>query len=155
MITREDKLHVLARLAKEFNKQNLLWAVGASILLYLKGYVDNFNDLDLLVAAEDAEAMETILNQLGTPLPTTRGTFETKRFRKFEVDSVEIDMIGGFAIVSQGQVYDCDLKEDQVTGYFALYGEQIPLHSVSLWHRYYSLMGRPDKVEIIEKMQAI
>ena len=154
-MTIQHKLNVLHKLAAEFNKHNLVWAVGASILLYLKGYVDNFNDLDIQVTAADALKMEAILNSLGTAQPTTKENFETKYFRKFMVDGVEIDMIGGFAIVSDGKVYDCDLHPEQITDYAQLNGENIPLLAVELWRKYYHLMGRTQKVEIIDNHKSM
>ena len=62
-------------------------------------------------------------------------------------------MIGGFAIVSAGQVYDCDLEQSQITEYIDIYGERIPLHSVALWRKYYALMGRDKRVNIIDKKE--
>ena len=152
MRSKEEKLKVLAKLAAEFNKNNLLWAVGASLLLCLRGYVEDFHDLDLCVCAEDAEQAEQILLSFGSPQPTERGNYATKHFRKFIVDGVEVDLIGGFAIVSEGEVYDCELKETQLAGEATVYGQKIPLHSIPLWRRYYALMGRQQKVELIDRM---
>lgn len=151
MLSTQEKLNVLSKLATEFNKHSLVWAVGASIMLYLKGYVEDFNDLDIMVTAGDAQKMESILNSLGDALPTTKENFETKHFRKFNVEGVEIDMIGGFAIVSEGKVYDCDLHPAQITEYAQINSQKIPLHSVERWRKYYQLMGRNKKVEIIDR----
>ena len=154
-MTIREKLNVLAKLAAEFNRHNLVWSVGASLLLYLKGYVDDFNDLDIQVTAPDALEMESILNHLGTAQPTTKENFETRYFRKFMVDDVEIDMIGGFAIVNDGKVYHCDLLPEQITDYAQVNGENIPLISVELWRKYYHLMGRTQKVEIIDNYNSV
>ena len=154
-VSTQEKLNVLSKLAAEFNKENLVWAVGASLMLYFKGYVDSFNDLDLMVSAEDAEKMEAILSSFGSLQPSTKANFETKHFRKFMVDGVEVDMIGGFAIVSGGRVHDCDLKPKQIAEHVTVNGQEIPLHSVALWRTYYALMGRDSKVKIIDEQQRI
>ena len=151
MLSIQEKLLVLAKLAEEFNKENLLWAVASSLLLYFKGYVDTFHDIDLMVADEDAEKMEAILHRFGELQPSTRGNFATKHFREFVVEGVDVDMIGGFAIVKDGNVYDCDLKAPEITGFADAYGQQIPLHSVALWRKYYAMIGRDQKVSIIEQ----
>ena len=151
MATIDEKLSVLSEMAKEFNKENLLWAVGASLMLYFKGCVDDFNDIDIMVSNDDAEKMETILNHMGKALPYEKGNYETKCFRKFIINGVEIDMIGGFAIVKDGVVYDCDLNKLQIAEYIEVNGEKIPVHSVTLWRKYYELMGRTNKVEIIDR----
>ena len=151
MISLEKKLEVLSKLASYFNKEKLTWAVGASVLLYFKGYVDEFHDLDIMVDDKDDLKMEEILNKIGILLPSEKGNFKTKHFRKYVVDDVDIDMIGGFVIVSDDTDYDCDLKEEQITEYITVNEQQIPLHSLSLWKKYYGLMGRTEKVMIIER----
>ena len=117
MASREDKLRVLSRMAAAFNCAGLSWAVGASLLLWFKGYVDDFHDLDLLVTVGDAEEMEGILRSMGKLQPSTRGSYATKRFREFTIDGVDVDMMGGYAIVRDGRVYDCELEPSQVEGY--------------------------------------
>lgn len=153
MASKEEKLSLLSSLAAEFRKQNITWCVGASLLLYLKGYVDTFNDLDLMVTAEDAEKMEAILHTFGILQPSEPGTYATKHFREFLIGDIEVDMIGGFAIVKDGKVYDCDLHPSQITGYATVLGQQIPLQSVALWRNYYDMIGRKSRVAIIDSCQ--
>ena len=153
MISTQDKLDTLSKLAAEFNKENLVWAVGASLLLYFKGYVEEFNDLDIMVTGDDALKMEAILSSFGNLQPSTKENFETKYFRKFAVNGVEVDMIGGFAIVSSGMVHDCDLRTEQIAEFVTVNGQEIPLHSVALWRTYYALMGRDSKVAIIDEQK--
>ena len=151
MVSTQDKLNVLSQLAAEFNRCNIVWAVGASVLLYLEDYVEDFHDLDILVADTDAGKMEQILHRFGSLQPSDQGNFATKHFRKFTVADVEVDMIGGFAIIKDGQIYDCDLHPSQITGYAEVDGQNIPLHSIPLWRKYYSLMGRDAKVSVIDR----
>ena len=150
MNTTEQKLMVLSKMAAEFNRMNLIWAVGGSLLLYLKGYTDHFNDIDIMVAETDAEKMEGMLKSMGSIQPTVKGSFETRYYRKFIVDSTEVDMVGGFAIVNSGHVYNCDLEKSQIAQYIELYEQRIPLHSIELWRKYYALMGRDDKAAMID-----
>ena len=151
MKSTKEKLSVLSKLALEFNRENVIWAVGASLLLYFKGYVKDFNDLDIMVADIDSYKAEEILKHFGTIQQSTKGSYETKHFREFIIDGVDVDMMGGFAIVSDGKVYDCDLKQSQITEYIEINEQMIPLHSVELWRNYYALMGRDKKVAIIEQ----
>lgn len=156
MKSTQEKLDVLSKLAAKFNKEGIVWAVGGSLLLYFKGYVENFNDLDIMVADVDAIKMENILKSYGKMLPLkkencdTKVRYETKHFREFIVNDVDVDMMGGLIIVSNGEVYDCDLKQSQITEYVDVNGQKVPLHSVTLWRKYYALMGRDNKVEIID-----
>ena len=45
----QKKMDVLQKIAAEFNKDNLLWAIGASLLLYFKGVAEVFHDIDIMV----------------------------------------------------------------------------------------------------------
>ena len=73
-------------------------------MLYFKGYVKDFNDLDIMVADSDSYKAEEILKHFGPIQQSTKGSYETKHFREFIVDGADVDMIGGFAIVRDGKV---------------------------------------------------
>ena len=147
----ERKLRLLSELGRRFDEAGCLWAVGASVLLYFKGYVDTFHDIDVMVNEADAEKMEAVLLDMGVLQPSEAGTFRTKYFREFVIDGIEVDMIGGFVIVQDGVAYDCDLQAEEIEGYAQVYGQRIPLHSVSKWREYYGRMGRSEKVAIIDE----
>ena len=70
---------------------------------------------------------------------------------EFLIDSVEVDVMAGFAIVKDGKVYDCALRKEQIVEKIPLGTEVIPLQSPLLWCKYYRLMGRTEKAEMIEK----
>ena len=46
---------------------------------------------------------------------------------------------------------NCSLREDQIVEKMRLGTEVIPLQSPRLWCKYYRLMGRPQKADMIEK----
>ncbi len=87
----EKKLTILSKIAEELNARGVTWAVGASLLLYFKGIVTAFNDIDLMISEEDYEAAKEI---------------------------------------------------------------RIPLQSLEDWRHYYQLMGRTEKVRLIEASQS-
>lgn len=53
--TVKEKLKLLEKIAYHFNKENVEWALGASMLLYIKGITTEFHDIDLMVSTDDAE----------------------------------------------------------------------------------------------------
>ena len=57
----QKKMNVLQKIAAEFNKDNLLWAIGASLLLYFKGVAEVFHDIDIMVDEKDVERCKNIL----------------------------------------------------------------------------------------------
>lgn len=58
--------------------------------------------------------------------------------------------MGRFVIVDEGKEYDCSLHQDQIVKYQTINNVRIPLQSVSLWGKYYSLMHRDSKVAMID-----
>ena len=150
----QEKIQLLLRIAHRLNEAGVEWALGASMLLYFKGITSDFHDIDLMVADCDAECVRTILSEMGElcpPDPMPNPMYRTKAFMEFLIDSIEVDVMAGFAIVHEGTVYDCSLREDQIVENMLLGTEVIPLQSPRLWCKYYRLMGRPQKAEMIEK----
>ena len=148
----DKKLSVLKRIACEFNKANITWALGASMLLYFKGITSEFHDIDIMVTNEDVALAKEILMQMGTLQPSNPSSkYKTKFFLEFVIDEVDVDVMAGFIIVNQGKDFDCSLKKEQIVEFQDLQGEKIPLQSVELWCKYYELMGRDAKVKMIKE----
>ena len=77
--------------------------------------------------------------------------YQSKVFMEFIIDFIDVDVMAGFSILNDGELFDCSLKEEQIIEWMSLDGEKIPLQSPLLWCKYYKLMGRKEKVEMIEK----
>lgn len=125
---------------------------GASALLYLKGIAAEFNDIDLMVVNEDVELVKEIMKALEGELlpPKQNKKYRSRAFLQYVVSGVEVDVMAEFAVVFEGQIYDCSLHQDQIVEYYELEGEKIPLQSIDLWCRYYELMERDTKVQLIK-----
>ena len=103
MTDTEHKLMVLADIARELNKEKITWAIGASLMLYLRGIVTQFHDIDIMVAECDAERAEQAICRIGKEQPRN-GTaqYKTRYFIEFTVDGVDVDLMAGFVIVLDG-----------------------------------------------------
>ena len=107
-----------------------------------------------MVADRDAECVRTILSEMGESCSSDsipNPMYRTKTFMEFLIDSVEVDVMAGFAIVKDEKVYDCALRKEQIVEKMPLGEEVVPLQSPLLWCEYYRLMGRTEKAEMIEK----
>ena len=125
------------------------------MLLYFKGITTTVNDIDILVADENVEQVKAIMKALKGELQPSipNDKYKSKAFLQYVVSGVEIDIIAGFAIVNDGKIYDCSLLPNQIVEYLDLDGKKIPLQSVDLWCKYYELMGRDEKVQLIKKVK--
>lgn len=148
----EKKLKVLSDIAHVLNEKNVVWAVGASMLLYFKGKTDFFHDIDLMVTENDVEKLKEQLLPMGLLVPSKSDKqYNSRHFLEFIIDGIDVDVMAGFVIVKDGKEIDCSLFPEQIEAYIQLNGETIPLQSLSDWRRYYELMGRTSKVEMIDR----
>lgn len=147
-----QKIELLKKIALQFEKAHITWALGGSMMLYFKGIVPVFQDIDLMVADADAQTAQSILCSMGQMQPQTPNPkFRSKAFMEFVIDSVDVDVIAGFAIVSGDSVVDCSLQKEQIVERMPLGEACIPLQSPALWCRYYRLMDRNEKAQMIEQ----
>ena len=150
-MTTEDKLAVLSKLGRALNEAKVAWAVGASLMLYLNKKTTDFNDIDIMTTEQDAARVQEILLCLGTPvISVPKSQYKTECFLEFRMDGVDIDVIAGFVIVSGGIDYPCPFTRESIAGFAAVNGVAIPLQSMADWRRYYALMGRTQKVALID-----
>lgn len=147
----KNKLEVLRKIAKELNRQNVTWAIGASVLLYFKGIVNEFHDIDIMFDEKDAKKIKHIFDHFGKHIVSPPNEmFKTKYFYEYIVDDIEIDCIGGFIVVKDGIDYDCSLKVEEITNHILLDDVDIPLYSLDKWKYFYFLINRSSKVKMIE-----
>ena len=59
----QKKIELLQKIAHRFNEANIEWALGASMLLYFKGIISEFHDIDLMISVH--EQVRTILSEMG------------------------------------------------------------------------------------------
>lgn len=149
----QNKVQLLKRIATAFHQAQLTWALGASMMLYFKGIITTFHDIDIMIMFEDVETVKSIMHALGGTLtpPKSDKKYQTKAFLEYLVDGIEVDIMAGFAIQKDGNLHDCSLLPDQIEEYMDVEGVKIPLQSLALWRKYYELMGRGEKVQLMKE----
>ena len=104
-----------------------------------------------MIVDDDVEHAKTILSDMGElQKPNLNSKYQTKVFLEYIIDSIDVDVMAGFSILSDDKLYDCSLKKEQIVEKMPLDGELIPLQSPLLWKEYYQLMGRAKKVKMID-----
>lgn len=96
-MTIQHKLVILSQIAKKLNECHVTWAVGGSLLLYFKGIVDEFHDIDLMVMAENAKEAKIHLMEMGELQKLEyENPYKSDHFYVFKIEDVEVDLMGGF-----------------------------------------------------------
>jgi len=57
-----------------------------------------------------------------------------------------VDVMAGFVIVRDKKEYECFLRPERIVETVFVNGEKVPLQSLEDWKRYFELMGRREKV---------
>ena len=148
----KDKLNVLKQVAHTLNQAGVMWAIGGSVLLYLKGIAEKFNDIDIMMNESDIEQAKAALLKLGKKQPhNPHPQYQTKHFLEFQITGVDVDIIAGFTIIYQNETHYFPLMEKDIVEKVDFEGEMIPLQSIKTWRKYYQLMGRSEKVKRIDQ----
>ena len=149
----KHKEAVLKQIAAKLNDHHVLWGVGASLLLYHHRLVDDFHDIDLMVAPKDALLADELMASLGRrvahpPSPI----FQTEVFSSFEIDGVDVDMMSGFCILNEMGLYHYHFDDASVPDGFFVKGVYVPLTSLEDWYILYLVMpGRQEKARLIRE----
>lgn len=147
----DSRIPIIVKIAKCLNDKGVRYAVGGSVLLYLKGIDFNFNDLDLMIQEEDVVKAREALSEIGEYHPNDRSS-NAKVFEEFAVDGLDIDVISGLVITAYGKTYDYSFKNEGVE-FVEIEGVKIPLDSLDRWYDIYSFQGRVEKARYIKDYQ--
>lgn len=149
----ESNLAVLAKAAHALNKAGVVWGVGASALLFLSELVEEYNDIDLIIAPESEKAARKALEGLGAkaaPPAAPVPAYETASFTEYTLAGVDFDLLCGFAIRRKDGLYQYDFGRERVAEWVNVLGERAPLCPLEDWFVLYLLMpGRQKRATLI------
>ena len=147
----DARIPTIVKIAKQLNDKGVRYAIGGSVLLYLKGIDFNFNDLDLMIHEEDVTKVRETLSELGEYHPNNRSS-NAKVFEEFTVDGLDIDAISGLVVTAYGKTYDYSYSDEGIE-FMEVEGVKIPLDSLNRWYDIYSFQGRVEKARYIKDYQ--
>ena len=140
----KQKLTTLTKVAKALNEAGITWALGGSGMLHFLGKLPDFRDVDLMVAQQDVAAAQQVFSRLeGLEYSGYEAKFDLLQYR---VDGLELDVMKGFRF---GE-YFYRLQTSDIYKTVTVGSEQIPLHDPNVWREFYRLMGREERVALID-----
>lgn len=145
--------NTLSYIGEKLNKSNIVWAVGASILLNQFGLIEKPNDIDIFVDINNIERADQILKNIGEKKKWEKTiTYSTKYFYEYIIDGIDVDVMAGFAVNHNSGVFEYIFDHNSISEFKVINGVDIPFTSLEDWYVIYQLIpNRQPKVEMIEK----
>lgn len=146
------KMNAFSKIADWLNEEGIIWALGASSVLYYNGYETVPNDFDLFVSLDQYQKVESKLNMIGKSIykEDTNSIYNTQGFNCFEIEDIEVDLIAGFYIRHDEGEFKFPFDWHSIDQVFDYEGSQINVMSLEDWYVLYQLIpGREEKVKVI------
>lgn len=142
----QQKIKTLAKVAKALNEASIPWALGGSGALCFLGLLDGFRDVDLMVAQTHVAAAQQAIKAVEGLEQT--GYVEAYDLLQYCIDGLDFDVMKGFRF---GE-YAYTLQAQDILKVITVRDAQIPIHSPRIWREFYRLMGRTERVALIEQL---
>jgi len=146
-------INTLSFIGEKLNKSNIIWGVGASILLNQFGLIEKPNDIDIFIDVKDIKKADEILKSIGKKKKREKTSiYLTEYFYEYLINEVDIDVMAGFAVNHISGVFKYTFDNDSISEFKTINGVNIPFTSLEDWYVIYQLIpNREIKVNMIEK----
>jgi hypothetical protein len=143
--------NTLGMIAELFNKNNIHWAVGGSLMLQHYNLITKPNDIDIIVSLQDIHQADKLLLSLGNKKKqTSKKEFATAYFYQYELSGINVDVMVDFAIVHSKGIYTYPFDQHSIIVSSTIQGIPIPYCALEDWYVLYQLMeNRQVKVKLI------
>lgn len=137
----------LVQICRAFEKKNIRFGIGASLLLMAYGIVDKASDIDLVVHIEDVPLVKSVMAGLGELTKSSNNSlYDSEIFLEYNVDGIGVDIMANFTIKTEDGLYVYPFSEHEIV----LMGEEkLPYLSLVNWEKAYRLMGRMEKADLV------
>lgn len=147
----KEKIEIIKKIAVSFSSAKVIWALGGSMMLKLRGLEIKCHDIDIVVNAASADFADKCLLELGEKMPNrNRGNYTTDVFNEYIIDGCDVDLMVNASIKNAD--YVLNVEKNDVLDIIYLDNIAIPLHSIEKWKDFYTLIDRPDKVLLIDEL---
>lgn len=136
-----ERKAALFTLFDELRKADVRWGLACSTNLFVRGIVDEFHDLDLIVDIKSIPKVEKIMKEQGAILKETGGNgyCESDIYMHFQFGRVDVDVISGFRVVTFGTHFEYYFNPEELQ-FIELEDKNIPLISMEALYLLYSMM---------------
>ncbi len=137
----QERKITLEKIFDQFDSKGVNWGLACSMNLFLRGIVDEFHDLDIIVNSKDISTVKEIMEQNGAILVETGGNgfCESETYLHYQFGRVDIDIIAGFQLITFGTNFIYHFCKEELE-YVNVETRKIPLISMEAMYLLYSMM---------------
>jgi hypothetical protein len=150
-----EKSKAVIRFFEWLDENNIIWALGASSVMYYNDHPVEPRDIDLFIRKEDFGEVAKRLSEVGTESVKIdhQSIYNTQGFMTVIVEGIEIDLIAGFYIFHSEGEYRMIFDKSSIDQRIDENGIGINIMSLEDWYILYQLIpGREEKAKTIKEM---
>lgn len=142
-------LTTIVKVSHEMNKESIRWAVGASMMLKLRGIDIEVHDIDLMVHEDDFELAHSCLLSFCEEIRVeSSNLFKTRYFKRYSYMNTEIDLMSGMGIMHKTGLFNDRFETFEISVRYE--NVEIPLCYIEDWFVFYHLM--PERTKTINRI---
>lgn len=145
--------NTLSYIGEKLNNSNIIWGVGASILLNHFGLIDKPNDIDIMVDINNIKKADEVLRSIGEKKISEKSDiYSTRYFYEYVINDIDVDVMAGLRINHSNGIFEYNFDCKSISEIKKINGVNIPLTYLEDWYIIYQLIpNRKAKVDMIEK----
>ncbi|MDP3442052.1 MAG: hypothetical protein Q8T08_04250 [Ignavibacteria bacterium] len=143
--------HVLFEVSQKLNNLSIIYGVGASTMLKLRGIDISVHDIDIMVKDNQFMlAYNCLMTFCDEQIVEPSSLFKTTHFKRFSYKGIDIDLMSGISIVHESGIfkYSFDMAEKCLE----LEKILVPICFMEDWFVFYHLM--PNRVNTINLIKS-
>lgn len=138
--------HVLLEVTQKFNELSIIYGVGASTMIKLRGIDISVHDIDIMVKEDQfILAYDCLMTFCDEKLVEPSNLFKTSYFKRLNYKGIDIDLMSGMGIVHESGIFKYNF--DRAEKCLELENTLIPICFMEDWFVFYHLM--PNRVHTI------
>ena len=136
-----ERKEAFYKIFSDFKEAGIRYGIACSMNLFLRGVVDEFHDIDLIVDSNDIHKIEEIMKLNNAVLKETGGNgyCESDIYMHFQFGRVDIDIISGFRLVTFNACYEYHFNPVEID-YIHIEDNSLPMISMEALYILYSMM---------------
>jgi len=136
---------------KLLNQRQIRYGVGGSWMLKEYGLPTEPKDIDLFIHSDDINKCLDLIEPYHVDKASDSDSpFKTEFFTTLQIESLSIDIMGGFAYLHDQGLYKAIFDDHSIVSEVIVDDVHIPLMSLEEWYVLYIVMGRQKQCELIE-----